>query len=267
MAEDVIADLAGQWAAAGVRSGDMLLLHSSLRRVARRVARAGFRADQAARIVLDSFLQTLGEGGTLVLPLFNFDFTTGAPFDIRATASQMGPLTEAGRLHPRAVRTGHPIYSFAAIGAEADRFAGIENESGYGADSPFALLRSLGGRIGVLDLPDQQSMTFYHHVEEMRSVPWRFHKPFEGDYIGWDGLSQRRRFSLFVRNIEAGVTTDVDAMGEILWARGFYSGDRPGCGAGLRTIDAAALFEAVGAVIDEGAAEGLLYRINRQAAA
>ena len=267
MAEDVIADLAGQWMTAGVKSGDVLLLHSSLRRAARTVVRAGLPADQAAQVILASLIEALGEAGTLILPLFNFDFTTGTPFDSRTTPSQMGALTEVGRLHPGAVRTGHPIYSFAVIGAEAGRFAGVENESGYGPDSPFAMLRALDGKIGVLDLPDQHSMTFYHHVEEMRAVPWRYHKGFESDYTGMDGVARRRTFSLFVRDIEAGVATDVDAMGEILWNRGFYAGDRPGQGSGLRTIDANALFEAVGAVIDEGAAEGLLYRINRPAAA
>jgi aminoglycoside 3-N-acetyltransferase len=263
MAEDVIAAMARQWRSAGVGAGDVLLLHSSLRRLARTLLRAGGSADGAANLVLDSVLEALGPEGTLLLPLFNFDFTTGAAFDIRSTPSQMGALTEAGRTRPGAVRTGHPIYSFAVLGAQAERFAGVENDSGYGPDSPFAILHALGGKIGVLDLPDQHSMTFYHYVEESRSVPWRYHKRFEGDWIGVDGACRRRAFGLFVRDLERGVVTDVDPMGEVLWGRGFYRGDRPGQGGGMRTIDAAALFEVVGAVIDEGAAEGLLYRIEQ----
>jgi len=265
MAEDPITAMARQWRSAGVGAGDMLLLHSSLRRVARTVIRAGGAADQVADLVLDSVLEALGPRGTLLLPLFNFDFTSGAAFDMRSTPSQMGTLTEAGRLRPGAVRTGHPIYSFAVLGAQASRFEGLVNDSGYGPDSPFAVLRALGGKIGVLDLPDQHSMTFYHHVEEARSVPWRYHKRFEGDWIGLDGARSRRSFGLFVRDLERGVTTHVDPMGEVLWGRGFYRGDRPGQGTGLRTIDAGALFEVVAAVIDEGAAEGLLYRIEQPA--
>jgi aminoglycoside 3-N-acetyltransferase len=267
MAEDLIAAMAGQWRTAGVRAGDVLLLHSSLRRVARSVMRAGGSADCVADIVLDSVLEALGPEGTLLLPLFNFDFTTGTPFDIRTTPSQMGALTEAARLRPGAVRTGHPIYSFAVLGAQAQRFAGVENDSGYGPDSPFAILHHMGGKIGVLDLPDQHSMTFYHYVEEARSVPWRYHKRFEGDWIGFDGARSRRSFGLFVRDLEQRALTYVDPMGEVLWGRGFYRGDRPGQGSGMRTIDASALFEVVGAVIDEGAAEGLLYRIEAPALA
>ena len=267
MSEMVVQRLAGQWRDAGLQPGETLLLHSSLRRTTRALARAGVAVADAAEIALDSILEALGPDGTLLLPLFNFGFTSGEPFDIRTTPSQMGALTEAGRLRAGAVRTGHPIYSFAVLGGQAGRFAGVENLSGYGPDSPFAMLRDLGGRIAVLDLADQHSMTFYHHVEEMKAAPWRYHKAFQGDYIGWDGVRTRRAFSLFVRDLERGVATDVDAMGELLWSRDLYQGDRPGEGTGLRLIDARALFDAVAEVIDEGRAEGLLYRLETPAAA
>ncbi len=106
----------------------------------------------------------------------------------------MGALTEAGRAHPDAVRTEHPIYSFAVIGKEASRFRDLRNFSGYGPDSPFAVLRALDGKVAILDLVDQDSMTFYHHVEEMHDVPYRHHKTFTADYIDWDGKTTRRTF-------------------------------------------------------------------------
>ena len=267
MTERLVQRLANQWRDAGLQAGEMLLLHSSLRRTTRAVARAGGQIADAAEIVLDSVIEALGPDGTLILPLFNFDFTSGTAFDIRTTPSQMGALTEAGRLRPGAVRTGHPIYSFAVLGRRATDFRGVENFSGYGADSPFAMLRAMGGRIGVLDLPDQHSMTFYHHVEEMQAAPWRYHKTFAGDYIGWDGACSTRQFGLFVRDLERGAVTDVDAMGELLWSHGLYEGDRPGAGSCLRLIAAAALFGAVAEVIDSGKAEGLLYRLETPAVA
>ena len=267
MAADPIAELAARWRGAGVASGDVLLLHSSIGRTVRGLLKAGVAADQAVPVILQSFLEAVGAGGTLLLPLFNFDFTQGATFDIRTTPSRMGTLTEAGRLHPGAVRTGHPLYSFAVIGAKAQQFAGIDNASGYGPDSPFARLHALGGRIAVLDLPDQSSMTFYHFVEEQLAVPWRYHKAFEGPYVGWDGVAVRSRFSLYVRDLERGVVTHVDPMGERLWAAGLYAGERPGQGSGLRTIAAVRLFDAVAQVIEAGEAEGLLYRIQAPVAA
>lgn len=204
----------------------------------------------------------LGPDGTLLLPLFNFDFTKGVPFDINTTPSQMGALTEAGRNWPGAVRTGHPIYSFAAIGARADEFADIKNRSGYGPDSPFAKLREVDGLIGVLDLPDQNSMTFYHHVEEMLDVPYRLQKDFTAPYTGKDGQERTETFSIFVRDIDKGVLTSVDRMGERLWDLGHYVGDRPRKGSGLRIIRARTLFDAVESVINSGQAKDFLYDIE-----
>ena len=211
--------------------------------------------------ILESFREAVGPEGTVLFPLFNFDFTTGAPFDIRTTPSHMGALTEAARLHPDAVRSGHPIYSFATLGRHAQEF-NVNNFSGYGADSPFAILRRLNGKISVLDLDDQNSMTFYHHVEEMHSVAYRYHKKFTGQYVDADGLRGERTYSLFVRHLDKGIATDVNRMGEALWEAGLYSGERPKQNIGLRTISANAMYQAVSEVIHTDRAQGLLYSIS-----
>jgi aminoglycoside 3-N-acetyltransferase len=256
-AEAAIAGLAGSWRDAGMMSGDTLLLHSNIRRTLRHAIRIWGRVEPAD--ILESFLTALGPRGTLILPLFNFAFTTGATFDIRVSPSEMGVLTEVGRRYPGAVRTGHPIYSFAVIGKAAESCLGLANSSGYGSDSPFGLLRALDGKIGVLDLPDQNSMTFYHHVEEMLGVDYRYHKRFRGPYVDHDGVQTMREYGIFVRNMNRGVQTQVDPMGELLWQQGLYRGSRPNQGSGLRTIRARAMFDAVAAVIRAGRARGLLY--------
>ncbi|MBS1250721.1 MAG: SPBc2 prophage-derived aminoglycoside N(3')-acetyltransferase-like protein YokD [Chloroflexi bacterium] len=246
--------LSENWAKCGVEAGDTLLIHTSLRRTLSNY-------DTTPEIVLESFLDVLGEEGTLLLPLFNFEFTKGVPFDIRTTPSQMGALTEAGRLHPGAVRSGHPIYSFAAIGAKAYRF-NVDNFSGYGSESPFTILCELDGKIGIIDLMDQNSMTFYHHIEELHDVPYRYHKEFTGNYTDAQGETTERTYSLFVRDIQKGVLTDVNPMGEVLWEKGLYTGDRPKEATGFRVISANEMFEEVSKVIKDGRAEELLYSIE-----
>ncbi|MGA7988066.1 MAG: AAC(3) family N-acetyltransferase [Candidatus Dormiibacterota bacterium] len=259
MNAEIVESLAQDWRGAGLHQGDMVLVHSSLRRTVKRCV--GSEKSDVAAEILASFQRAVGDAGTLLFPLFNFQFTEGVPFDMRTTPSQMGLLTETARQITGAIRTGHPIYSFAVIGARAGEFSGIDNFSGYGADSPFGKLRALGGRIAVLDLPDQHSMTYYHHVEEMSGVPYRYHKTFAGEYTDMSGVRSHRQYGLFVRDIERGVKTDVDPMGELLWNQSLYSGDRPGQGCGLRVIDADPMFKAVERVIHDGRAEGLLYRI------
>jgi aminoglycoside 3-N-acetyltransferase len=239
----------------------MLLLHSSTRSTLRRLKKLGFAMD--VQTILDSFLHALGENGTLLLPLFNFDFCSGVPFDLRTTPSQMGALTEAGRLRPGTLRTGNPIYSFAVLGKRCDLFREVDNFSGYGSDSPFGILHKHGGKIAVLDLPDQMSMTFYHYVEESVSVEYRFHKRFSASYTDAAGVTNERTYGLFVRKIDEGVVTRVDPMGELLWEKGLYSGDRPGTGSGLRVIDAQALYDEVASAIAQGKARNLLYDIQK----
>ena len=81
-------DLVEAWQEAGLLHGDIVLVHSRLGRTLRRMRAAGLEA--APEKVLESLLQALGPQGTLLLPLFNFDFTSGIPFDIRSTPSEMG---------------------------------------------------------------------------------------------------------------------------------------------------------------------------------
>lgn len=258
--DKVVKELANDWQTAGVAEGDMLLVHSSISRVLRRISKIG--GEVSPQLIIKSFLLALGKSGTLLLPLFNFDFPKGIPFDIRTSPSQMGALTEAARLWSGTVRTGHPIYSFAVIGKNAEMFRDLKNFSGYGQDSPFGILHRNKGKIGVIDLPDQNSMTFYHYIEEFFNAPYRYHKTFTGQYIDGQGVKSTENFGLFVRKVDQGVITHVNPMGEILWKKGFYTGNRPKIGCGLRVISAEKMFDEVGVVLNQGIAKGLLYDIQ-----
>ena len=131
---------------------------------------------------------------------------------------------------------------------------------GYGTDSPFAILRRESGKISVLDLPDVNSMTFYHHVEELEQVDYRYCKHFTGEYTDASGKTTNRTYELVVRDIDRGVETDVDPMGELLWNENLYRGSRANVGSGLRVIDAADFYSRTARVI----AEGLLFSIRKQ---
>lgn len=252
-------DLVQEWRDSGIQEGDTLLVHSSIKRTFKRYLESGIRL--SPEDIIDSFIAAVGESGTLLLPLFNFDFGSKG-FDINNTPSHMGALTEAARNHPSAIRTGHPIYSFAVIGAQSDKFKAIDNFSGYGADSPFAILREMNGKIAVLDLSDQDSMTFYHHVEEMHEVDYRYHKIFTGNYTDSSGITEAKDYGLFVRNVKKGVQTHVNPAGELMWNAGLYSGSRSGEGSGLRVISAQKAYDFIANIIKSNKAKNILYRIE-----
>jgi aminoglycoside 3-N-acetyltransferase len=120
----------------------------------------------------------------------------------------------------------------------------------------------MGGKIAVLDLPDQNSMTFYHHVEEMHEVDYRYHKKFTGGYTGISGNIETKTYGLFVRNIAKGVLTHVNPAGELMWKRELYSGYRPNENSGLRVVSSQKMYEFVSNIIKSGTAKNILYRIE-----
>lgn len=91
------------------------MIHNDLFRSISRFREQGVNLD--VKDIRISFQKAIGDLGTLLFPLFNFDM--GKPFDIRNTPSRMEVLTEKACCLPRAVRTGHVIlyyiYSFAII--------------------------------------------------------------------------------------------------------------------------------------------------------
>jgi aminoglycoside 3-N-acetyltransferase len=115
------------------RGGDVVLVHSNINRTLRELVRRKIRP--TASLVLGSFLDAVGEAGTSSFRSSISTLRKGGTFGIENTPSQMGALTEAVRTHPGAIRTGHPIYSFAVLGEKAERFSGVANYSGYADDS------------------------------------------------------------------------------------------------------------------------------------
>ncbi|MCV3284852.1 AAC(3) family N-acetyltransferase [Aeromonas veronii] len=257
-----ISSLRQRWLQSGIAPGDAILIHSNIKRTLLEYKKNGSSISPGD--IFDSLLDVLGQEGTLLLPLFNFDFTKGMPFDIRTTPSQMGALTEVARKHKDAIRTGHPIYSFAVIGKYQKLFYNVDNESGYAEDSPFGILKHMGGKIASLDLEDQYSMTFYHHIEEVKMVSYRYFKEFSGDYTNIQGETTIKKYKLYVRDIERGVVTNVNPAGELLWSAGLYKGFRPRHGSGLRTINAADMFNYISKLIDDGKARDHLFSIEER---
>jgi len=192
----------------GVEAGDTLLVHSSYKSFG--------PVEGGPQTVVNALEEALGPEGTLIMPTFNFDFNKGQPWDVRSTPSQMGVLTELVRKDPRARRVFHPIYSFAILGKHADMLGGLRYKSSYERDSVFGKLRDLDAKIMVVGLSYTNSMTFFHHIEQMEGVDYRFLKQFTGEVTDWDGSTRTDTFEMLVRDVDRGVITEVDPMGKLM---------------------------------------------------
>jgi aminoglycoside 3-N-acetyltransferase len=165
--------------------------------------------DGGADAVIDALLAWVGPEGTVLLPNFNFQsWTENHYFDVRETPSHMGIIGELGRLRADALRTPHPIYSFAALGKRKEEFAACNDVEAYGPNSVYALFHKLNGQNVSIGLEWNSTFSMIHYVEHNTGCDYRRVKKFSGIYVGYDDDPKIKTYSMFVRK-DGHVTTDV----------------------------------------------------------
>ena len=196
----------------GLEKGDVVLLHSSFKSFG--------EVEGGPQTVVDAFISVLGKEGTLIVPTYNFDFSShNKSWDLRTTTSQMGIISEFVRLNPKSQRTLHPIYSFSILGKLAEELGSLRIKSSFGADSIFAKLRELNGKIMQIDFV-YKGTTFFHHIEEMEGCTYRYLKEFTGNITDETGKTYNDTFSILVRDLDQGIVTNIKPIGEILIREG-----------------------------------------------
>lgn len=151
---------------AGVRSGDLLVVHSSLSKV-------GWVLGGPLEVVR-AFQNVLGPTGTLVMPTFTFNLVCWGlpPFDPEETPSRVGVVTDAFRRLEGTIRSSHPTHSVAAAGPLAQEIIGdkIDYEP-LGVGSPLDRAQNMGGKILLLGVGQNRNSTV-HVAESYARVPY-----------------------------------------------------------------------------------------------
>lgn len=167
--------------------------------------------------MIDALLEWVGPKGTVLLPTFNFQsWTETHYFDIVETNSHMGIIGELGRQRKDAVRTPHPMYSFAALGARKEEFGQTDDVEAYGPNSSFALFHKLNGMNMSIGLHWNSTFSMHHYVEYNTGCAYRRVKRFSGIYVGYDGEPKIKTYSMFVRNDDRVITDIVPGMDQLL---------------------------------------------------
>jgi len=192
----------------GVTRGDVLLVHSSYKSFG--------DVEGGPQTVIDALKWILSEEGTLIVPTFNYDFCDGEPYDVKKTPSKMGIISELVRTDSNSKRSLDPVFSFAIFGKQRDYLANLRYEHSFGPNSIFAKLRELDAKIMIIGLTYNESVTFFHHIEETQGCDYRYFKEFRGKIIDYNGIEKEKKIVLFVRDIKRGVKNDVDKMGMIM---------------------------------------------------
>lgn len=187
----------------GVESGDILLVHSDAS-VVQEIS--GYKWSEALPLLKESLLDALGSDGTLVVPTFNWDFCKGKAYRHARTRSQVGMFSQHVLSDQRSVRSLHPIYSFAAIGPQAEKLMADVSHSSFGEDSVFQRLHDRNAKMLFFNVPFQVC-TFVHYVEQKRSVDYRFLKQFTGK-IQIDDEIFTDTYDFYVRYLDREVVND-----------------------------------------------------------
>lgn len=173
-------------AALGVRGGDVLMVHASLRKMG--LAGSQFGAGGPA-LLLQALEAAVGADGTLMMILgsdYAYDWVNSKPIEERAgllagtplfdarTASvlpEVGWFAEVFRRTPGTLLSDNPSGRFAARGARAAELLRDQPWNDYyGPGSPLQKLCDAGGKVLRLGA-DPNTVTVLHYAEYLARVP------------------------------------------------------------------------------------------------
>ncbi|HYF03368.1 MAG TPA: AAC(3) family N-acetyltransferase, partial [Patescibacteria group bacterium] len=129
----------------------------------------------------------------------------GTPFIREESPSLTDTFSEYLRTRPGAVRSMHPILSVTALGARSEEICGGAHFEGLGYDSPWGRLHRTNAHIMTLGLgANQGGTTFFHYIESMYSVPYKYTKAYTAQVFS-GGKLVRGLFTLSVRYLDFGI--------------------------------------------------------------
>jgi len=250
------ARIAADLAALGVRSGGLLLVHSSL-------SSMGYVPGGPETVVL-GLLEALGPEGTLLMPALTYERVTAKSplFDVRRTPSNVGAIPEHFRRRPGTLRSLHPTHSVCGVGPQTHDMLDdhIQDTTPCGPHSPFRKLRDaqapngLGGQVLMLGCGLRPN-TSMHAIEELAMPPYLFNGPLDYVLVQAGGVRIEKTYT--THGFE-GWTQRYDRVAQVLEAPHLVQG--PVLQATAHLIEARALWERVLSVM----AHDPLYFVDRR---
>ncbi|MBQ8982354.1 MAG: AAC(3) family N-acetyltransferase [Lachnospiraceae bacterium] len=147
---------------------------------------------------------------TLMFPTFTFSFCNKEDYDVEHSVTAMGMLPEYVRNREDAYRTDDPILSVAIIG-DRSGFEKMIGRSSCGTGGIFHQLHISGKKVKFLFFGTlvTHCFTFMHYIEEIKQVPYRYARPFDGTIIQ-NGIQTPKTVDVYVRYKDVGATLPKD---------------------------------------------------------
>lgn len=191
----------------GLSKGDMLYVASDMFWLLYTThAKYDVKSREEKYNVLDDIVNVLqkmvGNEGTLLFPVFTWEFFRGNNYDIRKSLGETGALGNYVLEHRADFqRTLHVSHSFMVWGCNAKRLVSMDNTHAWLGNSPFDFLYNQHGQMLMLHVPAVKCVTFQHYAEERVQTPLRYIKEFRGWYTDCEGRKSERIYPHFVRDL------------------------------------------------------------------
>jgi aminoglycoside 3-N-acetyltransferase len=227
---------------AGIRQGDIIFVHSDIGSFGKLLA-------SNRNILLGSLVKALqnavGKNGTIIMPTFSYSIEKKEVFDPGKSKSAVGALTEFFRKQKNVLRSLHPTHSVAVWGKLKREFTKKDYDT-FGGNSVFSELCKRKGKIVFLGAPFQ-SLTFVHHIEQMRTVPYRNLVKINGKMLACGKVSDceieyYEKYSCFF--------TSLAKFEDCLIKKGIMKKIKVGCGS-LMVADSVKMFEEGSALLSK----------------
>lgn len=203
MGFDLKKDLTPSYDRVGVLSADIVYIYSDFRTFGAQLGEFPDR-DAFCRIFVDYLLT---QNKTILLTTFSY--TSSGRFDTLTTPTHLGALNKWILKQPDVVRSEHPLFSYAALGPQAELIRGI-GKSAFGKDSVFDRLSGKNTAFLYLGRPVALGNTLLHYIEHLSGATYRIHKAFPTEvYRGKEFVGTNYTAFLRRRDVE-GETFEFD---------------------------------------------------------
>ena len=160
----------------GLKKGDSIFTYSNLGFFGK-LKNAETSEDYCAAF-RDAIFKIIGNEGTLVVPAFSYSFCNSTRFNVSSTPSVCGMFSEYIRNDAQSKRSNDPNFSISAIGESAEYFTQDCQPHSFGKDSFWERYLKKNGKFCNSNF--DSGSTFFHYVEKILDVPYRYDKKFKG---------------------------------------------------------------------------------------
>jgi aminoglycoside 3-N-acetyltransferase len=199
-------DLALLWRELGVKPGQVVLCHSFLPSLG--------RISPGPEAVVETLLELLGSGGTVIAPTFTYSYFRGEVYDLDNSSSTVGVLGDLVRKWPGAIRSLEPNFSMAAIGAQAQTLMARDVMNPFALGGYYDKLLKSDGQALLVGV-DFTALPLFMHLEWVYKVSYRYEKEFSGT-TRVNGKEYEDKAIHFVRDEKRDPTSYRSRVGQVI---------------------------------------------------